>query len=370
MAAIAPWLAPSIYNLGLASATTITAGSADTAFPVTWLRDAVPSKRWRSKLGWNFVTGFNTKIDVVVDGVTKVATITAGNYASGSSAAAAVQAALAAAATSGTWTASYDAVTKKFSAGSTNLGFKFLFSTGANVKSGAGVDLGFAVTDTTSGSALLTAGSSSYHSREYVLFDLGSSMSVTIGIAHGHNLSAAATVTLIGSSASTPWATPGTSQALAGDDLTNKRLLTFTSQGYRYWAMVFSDVQNSAGYTELGVPYVGTYWVPARAYDYGHSRVAIRTSLAQRALDGGAVYMLVRKAPKMHRLNFRFLARADRDIYQAIEDAHGHVFLAKDPLNFLGSETTYGVLSEGTVKDAELPDFQSNIDVTLSEDLG
>lgn len=370
MAAIVPWLAPALYNQAIAAVTAITAGSADTAFPVAWLRDAVPTKRWRSKLGWNFVAGFNDKIDVVVDGVTKVATITAGNYATGSSAAAAVQTALAAAATSGAWTASYDAVAKKFTAGSTVLGFKFLFATGVNVLTSPAIDLGFPVTDTTSGSTPLVAGSSSYHSREYLLFDLGSSQSVTLGIAAGHNLTAAATVTLYGSSAATPWSTPGTSQALAGDDLTNKRLLAFTSQGFRYWALVFKDVQNSVGYTELGVPFIGTYWQPARTYDYGHTRQAQSISVLQRALDGGAVYMLVRKAPKTHKVNFRFLARADRDLYQAIEDAHGHVFLAKDPLNFPGAETSYGVLMESTITDAELPDFQSNITVTLAEDLG
>jgi hypothetical protein len=367
MADRTPRIAATAANLAVASATIITASSYDTSFPVAWLRDPQPTKPWRSKLGWNIVAGFNDKIDFNRGGV-KVATVAAGNYATAALLAVAIVAALEAADAPPVWACSYDAVTKKFTI-SSDLAFILLFATGANIATGTGKDLGFAVADTANAVSQL-AGSAAYHSREFVLFDVGSALAATLGIAHKHNLGSGGTVTLYGKTASNPWATPGTTQVLTGDDLTAKRILFFGSQSYRYWALVFDDVQNTLGYDELGVPFVGTYWEPARGYQIGATRQAEALTQFPRA-DQGAVYVLPRNAPKSHGVRWVGLSRTDRDLYQAIEDAHQYVFLARDPQNYPGTETVYGVIpSNAQVTEMSGPGNLFLIDATVAENLG
>lgn len=367
MADRTPRIAPSIYNLAIAAITVITASSAEPSLPVAFVRYATPTQRWRSKLGWNIVAGFNDKIDFNRGGV-KVATIAPGNYATGALLAVAIVAALEAADAPPVWACAYDPVTKKFTI-SSDLAFVLLFATGANIATGAGKDLGYAVADTGSATSQL-AGSAAYHSREYLLFDLGSALAATLGIAHGHNMASGGTATLYGKASANPWATPGTTQVLAGDDLANKRILFFGTQSFRYWAIVFEDVQNTAGYTEVGVPFVGTYWEPGRGYQIGAVRQAEALSAMTRA-DQGAVFVLVRNSPKNHSVAYQGLSRADRDIYQAIEDAHGHVFFAKDPQNYSGTETVYGVIvGPSQVTEMSGPGGLFVLDVVVAENLG
>lgn len=359
----------SVYNLLVQTTAVLTAGSADSSFPVSRLQAGTPTHRWRSLLGWNIISGFNNKLDVNAAGVLKVASVSTGNYASGALIAAAVQSALAAAVTSGTWSATYDTTTKKLSIGGT-IAHALLGATGANIASGILADLGYSAADTVSSTSHL-ADLAAYHSREYILLDAGSSQSVTVGVFHGHNMSSGGTVTLYGSSASTPWSVSGTSQALAGDDLASKRLLFFGSQVFRYWAVVINDVQNTAGYSEVGVLHVGTYYEFTRAYKYGFHVTTDQQSKLQRALDGGALYVVQRKSPKKHTVKFEYAASADGTAYRAIEDIWGHVFFAKDPQNYPGAQTVYGVISKpADVTDSETIPGVVHIDVTLSEDLG
>lgn len=367
MPATTPRIAPQIYNLALSAGTVITASTAQLALPVAFLRDPIPSKRWRSLLGWNIVAGFNDKIDFNRGGV-KVATLAAGSYTTGAALAVAIVAALEAADAPPVWACAYDPATKKFTI-SSDLAFTLLFGSGTNIATGIGKDLGFAVADTGSATSQV-AGSAAYHSREYLLFDLGSAQAVTVGIAHGHNMAAAGAVTLYGKSSANPWLTPGTTQVLAGDDLSSKRILFFGSQSFRYWALVFDDVQNTAGFSELGVPFIGTYWQPGRGHDYGEGRQAAALSTIVSAIDG-TLFIVQRLAPKRHQIHFRALSRADRNTYQTIEDAKGHVFLAKDPAGFPGSETVYGLIT-GTadVKSETAPGPLYGIDVELMENPG
>jgi hypothetical protein len=367
MADRTPRIAPAASNLAIASTTVITASSQETALPVAFVRDPQPTKVCRFRLGWNIVTGFNASIDFNRGGV-KVATIAAGNYATGALLAVAIVTAMTAADGATTWTCTYDSVTKKFTIGG-SANFILLFATGANIATGAGKDLGFAVADTANAVSQV-AGLAAYHSREFILFDLASALPVSLGIAHKHNLGSTGTITLYGKASSNPWVTPGTTQVLTGDDLTNKRILFFGSQSYRYWALVFDDVQNTAGYNELGVPFIGTYWEPARGYQIGASRQAEGLTQFARA-DQGAMYVLARAAPKMHGVAWQGLSRTDRDLYQAIEDAHLHVFLARDPQNYPGTETVYGVLvSNAQVTEMAGPGNLFIIDATVAENLG
>jgi len=355
------------YNLALATVTIISASSYEVSLPTAYLLDPLPSKRWRSKLGWNIIAGFNDKIDFNRGGV-KVATITPGNYATGALLAVAIVAALEAADATPVWASTYSTTTKKFTI-SSDLAFTLLFGTGANISTGAGKDLGFAVADTGSATSQV-AGSAAYHSREYLLFDLGSALAATLGIAHAHNMGATGTVTLYGKTTATPWTSPGTTQVLVGDDLTNKRLLLFGTQSFRYWALVFEDVQNTSGYVELGVPFIGTYWTPGRGYQPAAQRQGVPLSAPVRA-DQGALYILARNSPKQHRVRYQGLSLTDRNTYQAIEDAHGHIFFFKWPESYPGTETVYGVITDTASVDDHGPlgDLFS-FDVMVDENLG
>ena len=361
---IAPAASTLGYNLALAVSTIITPSSYEVSLPAAYLLDPIPSKRWRSKLGFN--VGFKNKIDFNRGGV-KVATVAAGNYATGALLCVAIVAALEAADATPVWACTYSTTTKKFTI-SSDLAFVLLFGTGANLATSIAKSIGFAVADTAS-AVTQTGGSAAYNSEEYLLFDLGSAQSVTLAIAHAHNLGASGTVTLYGASTATPWVSPGTTQVLTGDDLTNKRLLLFSAQVYRYWALVF-DVQNTAGYVELGVPFIGTYWTPGRGYQPGAQRQAAGLSAPMRA-DQGALYILARQSPKQHRVRYQGLSRADRDTYQAIEDAHGHAFFFKWPEAYPGTETVYGVITDtAAVEDhGPLGDLFS-FDIIIDENLG
>jgi hypothetical protein len=364
---IAPAASTLGYNLALAILTIITPSSYEVSLPAAYLLDPLPSKRWRSKLGWNIVAGFNDKIDFNRGGV-KVATIAAGNYATGALLAAAIVTALEAADATPVWACTYSTTTKKFTI-SSDLAFILLFGTGANIATGAGKDLGFAVADTGSATSQV-AGSAAYHSREYLLFALESSLAATLGIAHGHNMGATGTVTLYGKTSANPWLTPGTTQVLVGDDLSNKRVLLFGTQSFRYWALVFEDVQNTAGYVELGVPFIGNGWTPGRGYQPAAQRQAVPLSAPLRA-DQGALYILARNSPKQHRVRYQGLSLIDRNTYQAIEDAHGHVFFFKWPELYPGMETVYGVITDTASVDDHGPlgDLFS-FDVIVDENLG
>jgi len=92
---------------------------------------------------------------------------------------------------------------------------------------------------------------------------------VTLGIAHGHNMAAAGTVTAYGKTTANPWVTPGTTQILVGDDLSNKRLLFFGTQSFPLLGARHRRRPEHAGYSELGVPFIGTYWEPGRGYRSG-----------------------------------------------------------------------------------------------------
>lgn len=366
MADRTPRIAPTLYNLAIALATIITGSSYEASLPLNFLRFPTPTLRWRTKLGWTIVAGFNDKIDFNRGGV-KVATIAAGYYATGVALAVAIVAALEAADATPVWACSHSTSTKKFTI-SSDLSFMLLLGTGANLATSAGKDLGFAAADTAS-AITHTGDLAAYHSRAYLLFDLGSAMAVTIGIAHSHNMGTGGTVTLYGKTTNNPWVSPGTTQVLAGDDLASKRILAFGSQSFRYWALVCDDVQNVAGYNELGVPFIGTYWQSPRPYEFGGTRQAQLLSQLLSAADG-ALNVLARRAPKIHTVTLRWMPRADRDTYQAIEDARQPVFLMRDP-NFPGADTVYGVLSTAaSVIDERMEPPHYSFVIVLSEDIG
>jgi len=360
-------------NLAILAATVIDASSEVSTLPPGRLRLATPTDVWRSKTGWNIVAGFNDKMDFNFNaGGADVATLTAGNYATGALMAAQIVTALEAADSAPVWTCTYDSGTKLFTIGADG-NFVLLFLTGANLAASVGPDLGYDVEDTASGTSAV-ADDAVYKSREWIRFDLGAAAAYTSGYVLGHNLGASHTVKLLGKSASDVWDTPGNSQTLAGDDLANKRILFFASQSYRYLLVLFEDQGNSAGFTEAGVVFAGTYDQLARGVEPGAVRRGVLLAPMVRGL-GGAIFKETRNNPKTLTQSFRYLTRADVDTYQAMEDSvvGKHMLLAADPQNYPGKDSHYGAIAEPAEimhepNSADPPLYR--ISIIFAEDLG
>jgi hypothetical protein len=253
-----------VTNRVQAAGATLTASSALTAAPVSWLKDQLRSKSWRSAIGWTIVAGFNDKIDFNRSGV-KVATIAAGTYATGALLSAAIVTALEAADATPVWACAYSGSTFKFTV-SSDLAFTLLWSTGANTGTACHKELGFAVTDTGSATSQVGA-NAAYTSRHWLKADLGSALAVRVGIAVNHNAGAAGTFTLQGN-ATDAWTAPSVTQALAGDASIRIAFLG-ADQTYRYWRLLIDDCGNALGYGEVGIWYAGPYVQPTISYAVG-----------------------------------------------------------------------------------------------------
>jgi hypothetical protein len=169
------------------------ASSEEVGFPVTALKDQQRQNFWRSALGWTVVSGFNDRIDFDRGGV-KVATITAGTYATPGLYAAAVVVALEAADATPAWGCSYNSASGAFTIFTLAHTFTLLFGTGANVSTGRSAhrDLSFATVDT-SGIAITYTGSNiSYQSRHRIRLTVPSTAKpdgITIAGVLEHNFS-------------------------------------------------------------------------------------------------------------------------------------------------------------------------------------
>jgi hypothetical protein len=255
-----------VTNRVQAAATVLTASSAAAGNPVSWLKDQLRSKTWRSATGWTIVAGFNDKIDFTRSG-TKVATVAAGTYATGALLSAAIVAALEAADATPVWACAYSGTTFKFTI-SSDLAFTLLWSSGTNTGTACHKELGFAVTDT--GSATSQVGASAvYTSRHWVKADLVTAADVLAGIVVNHNAGAGGTFTLQGN-ATDAWTSPTVNQALAGDAAI--RIAFIGTQTLRYWRLLIDDCGNVLGYGEVGVWFTGPYTQPSISYAVGFEK--------------------------------------------------------------------------------------------------
>jgi hypothetical protein len=253
-------------NRVAAASAVLTASDAQAAAPVAWLKDQLRSKSWRSAPGWTIVAGFNDKIDFNRGGV-KVATLTAGTYATGADLAAHIVARLEAADATPVWACAYSTSTFKFTV-SSDLAFTLLWGSGANTGTACHKELGFAVSDT--GSATSQVGANAvYQSRHWLKADFGSALAVQVGIVVNHNAGASGTFTLQGN-ATDAWTAPTVSQALAGDAAI--RIAFIATQTLRWWRLVVDDCGNTLGYSEVGIWNVGPYVQPTISYAVGFAR--------------------------------------------------------------------------------------------------
>ena len=243
----------------------IGASSAYPTMPARRLRDQIRSNRWRSASGWTVVAGFNDGLDVEMDGSTYACLLAEGTYATGDEMAAAVQDALEEAFeyVAGTWSVTYDADDYVFTIAHDTTVFALLWSSGASAGFSCGRDLGFDVDADYEGFYLSHTGETAvYQSRHYLAFDFGSALGVKAAVIFDHNAGEDGAFTVQGAaSAEDSLVDPTVSSALdsTGYLSTFRAHLFSAEQSYRYWSIVIDDVENTDGYSEIGLVYLGSW---------------------------------------------------------------------------------------------------------------
>lgn len=344
-------------NLVQSSVYSLTASSVDQNHPVAWLRNHLLGKPWRSASGWTIYTGFNDKIDFNRGGVL-AATIAAGTYTTTASMCAAVVAALEAADAAPVWACSYDSGTGKFTI-SSDLAFTLLCGTGANLATSAFKSLGFTqsgATDSDTGSATSqVAGFASYQSTHFVGLDLLSTSPApnpAAAFITGANVSSAGAVYIKRSPISiVDAATAGASETLAGT--TGQRGI-FNTSGYsrRYYALVIEDVQNSDGYAEVPVWYLGTYGQTTYPYSQENPREGRELSSVAYGASG-AHWHSERAEGGSWQFTFEDMPSADLTVLQALRAGArlGKAwFFATDATSNPVTRTYYGFRSSPVVE--------------------
>jgi hypothetical protein len=277
--------------------TRLVASSESSAFPVSWVRDPLRSRAWRSRLGWNIVTGFNDTLVLREGGVVHAVTLPPGNHVTGQGLAAAVTAAIAG--TSGlanTYSASYSgrfSIQRETGAAP----FDLVFS---DPSSNLHVDLGFLSQDHT-GSDVYQAERAALHSREYLAVDLGVEREIACAAVVGHLKGGSTTLLLADGSRITLLPS-------ADDTL---RLAFFAPRSVQSLRVLVDDIENEAGFSQVGVVFLGTFFEPSRAPQVGYRDGREDLSTIVRA-DQGAYFQSRKPTLRRWELDFGRLKTSDK----------------------------------------------------------
>ncbi len=314
--------------------TTLTATSSLSTRPVSWLRDQMRSKTWRSNTNWNIVEGFNDHIDFDEGAGELNATLTPGNYTA-ATLATEIKTQLEAAGAD-TYTITYSTSTNKFTLSSSdNPNFDVLWNTGTNTATSCGADIGFDVSADDTAGGPYEADNVSYHSRELLYVDLGQTLEVRAGVVINHNSGSSGTYTLkaSGTDLATAITSPSFTQVLSGNS--DIRVEFFTAQNYRYWVLEIDDVGNTDAYSSLGVVYIGSHFETSRgaSISFGRGRNEFSNVILA---DQGANYQDSKQNQKIWTLTFELASDADRDTFDTMADFVGvgrDIFFSLDPDN-------------------------------------
>ena len=297
--------------IGLTNAI-LSASSSEITHPIRRLRDPSPASIWRSRTGWNIVAGFNDKLDFTEGSAgDATATITAGNYLTGTLLTVAIATAINAAATNNTYDVTYSTSTNKFTiarlTGSDTIGLEW--STGANPAANVGIDLGFLIAADDTGSTTYTSDAVAYHSREYVQVQTLTAVSGTFVAALGGNWLPATATVKIQANNSDAWTAPTVSEtltdALASGGPLPMWLDYFATASHTFWRLEIQDVANPIAYTEFSVFHVSSFIEPAR--DFRAAWTQRRSELTEMGFsDQGALF--VNEKPSMTTYNLTFPA--------------------------------------------------------------
>jgi hypothetical protein len=328
-----------------AAAASIVASSQQSSLPVRRLADQLRSDEWRSMPGHNVTAGFGDRLDFLDDGNAKAADLTPGNYATPALYLAHVAARMnAQSGLANTYAASRNPTTGKVTlaraGGSATFGLPW--QSGANAARSAGKDLGFDTSANDTGSTSYEADLAMYHSREWVIVDLGAALGVEFAGFLEHNAGAGGVVTLQGNS-SDAWTAPAFSQVLAADGASLRASWLGAVQTYRYWRLLVEDVQNPLGYSAGGILWFGPVYAPARGVDIGYSRGNEELTRVIRAANGAH---RVNLKPTAETLKVRFSKRptTERDAFfamAAVAKPGVCLFLQRDVLNAAAERRTF-----------------------------
>ena len=297
-------------NYYKASASSQSADSTIATLPLSYSRDQLRSKVWRSDGPFVIVAGWNDKLDLNRAGGGPgdfAVTLTAGTY-SGSALAAMAQAAIVAQDGGGAWTVSYGT---GFTINTSGSPAALLISSGANVATSAFKDFGFTGADVTAFPAVGNVAVT--QSRHYLAVDLGSSLALTAAQALKHNLSGGTITLKSGTTSVLNSLTAGNSDSLSITD--SNTAYAYISRTARYVAFLIDDTTNTAGYSEIGVPFVGTYLSP-KAYSALYEEEGDDLSEIANATDGPN-YADIRAEAKAWRLSWRNLESADVTLFRS-----------------------------------------------------
>jgi hypothetical protein len=246
---------------------------------------------------------------------------------------------------SNTNTVSYNTTTKIFTTGNAGATYEIPALTGVpneNRIASCYKDLGYTLTDKT-GAASYAASNPSYQSRHFLKSLLTAAASLTAAVALDHNAGASGgTFTQEGNSKDL-WLAPTLSQALSGD--VSQRSAYFSPNSQRWWRLLIDDVQNSAGYSEVGIWFAGTYYQPqayANTFKPGYEDLSTVSYATY-----GASTLDERPQRNAFGLLWRNLSDADRALFETFRQATpvgGLFFLALDavtaPTNLFYVELT------------------------------
>jgi len=351
-----------VTNRIQATATVLTASSAATASPVARLKDQLRSKTWRSAVGWTIVAGSNDKLDFS-DGTTRVATLTAGTYATGALLATEIQTRMNA--VSSTCVVSYSGSTFKFTIARTGT-LTLKWNTGANKAASVGKCIGFDIAADDTGASTYTADYVAYQSRHWLGADLGSALALQAGIVINHNSGTGGTYTFYGYDAGMGGLF---SQVLSGD--ANIRI-AFLSASYspRYLGLLIEDVQNSLGYSEVGIWFAGPYTQPTVSYAVGFTKAWEELSEVSIAYSGAHFQDEKARRPTWG-VSWAEVGEADRAALAAafaLVPAGRCFFFAFDAVT-TPADTEYVFVPEG-VSEQLTSGLYFNVPVSLSGALG
>lgn len=361
-------------NNTLLDDTQVSVSSEQLQFPKTFLSDPIRSKRWRSKLGWNITSDLNDKLDFT-EGISgaAVATIPPGNYLNGIDMAVAITGAMNTAATDNTYIVSYNGLTQIFTFTRTG-GIATIdldWSSGPNAAFSVGIDIGFDTSADDTGSSVYSGDFLANHSREWIKYDMGSALTARALIAFDGNFESGTVIT-IQANATDAWGSPSFSTVLAMDSANQffKGIAFIAATTFQFWRIIIDDVQNTDGFSEMGVPYIGEYFEPANGYSAAFTENRAELSSIETS-DQGTSYQHVRATRRQYPLGWLGETEADKDTF--IEFAEfaqvGRPFFMAFEPGIDDQNTLYVMLTRGMQRVFQAPDHW-RIATDMSEVLG
>ena len=354
---------------------TLVASSEHSNFPAsnTQLRDF--NNPWRSNYGagsgWGTFTitaNTNDRLDFIDSFVATLAAVLTPAAYTADTLAAHIKAQMDAV-SGDTWTVEYlesGASANKFKITSDDAGgagsVSLLWNTGANSARTIGSTIGYTLEGDSIGALTYTADDIRIHTTEYVIFTRTTTINVYGAIIRGHNFQAGATVKLVGSNDDfVTWHFSDT--FTIQDDIL---ILEYdTVKTYQDWGIYVYDVDNPAGYVEMGVVFLGAHFQPTKHFAYNRTITPEDPSLIKESEDGQVTSI---QHSHFKTWQYQFLGTNQKSSFDVMFDDRGFsksLFICEDPDTPL--TTTFYVMFRGWSWE-HLFDSDYNLSLTAREE--